>query len=953
MTLRSLFGRTASTLLLLSLAACGGGGSDSTTPATYTIGGAVTGLAAGAQIVLNDNGNDPLTVNANSAFTFAKAVSGNGSYAVTITTQPTGQTCSVANANGAGVTANVTNVNIVCSTVTFTIGGTVTGLAAGQQVTLSNGADAPVILADGSFTFATPVPFNGSYAVTVGTNPTGQTCTVSNASGSGVTDYVSNVAVTCSTNTFSIGGAVTGLAATQQVTLNNNGGDPLIVTADGAFTFGTRVAFNGSYAVTVGTQPTGQTCTVANDTGAGVTANVDTAAVTCSTSTFTIGGTVSGLAAGRQVTLNNNGADPITVTANGAFSFAMPVAFNGSYAVTVGTQPTGQTCSVTTGTGSGVTANVTTANITCSTNTFTIGGTVSGLATGQQVTLFNNGGNARIVNANGAYTFTTPVNYNGSYAVTVNTQPTGQTCSVTTGTGSGVTANVTTANITCSTNTFTIGGTVSGLGASEQVTLHNNGADAKVVNANGAYTFTTAVPYNGTYTVTVNAQPTGKTCTVSNLTGTVTTANVTNVTVSCSTSTYTIGGTITGLVSTQQVTLYNNGGDAKIVNVGTGGTFTFTTPVSYNTSYAVTVNTQPAAEFCRITGGSGSNVTANVTSVSISCRPATVYVTNSTDSTVSQYSVDVDTGALTSLGAAVSTTAASVPRTVAVDPSGRYAYVANESTGDVAQFTIGATGALTAMSPATVAAESSPWGVVVHPSGQYAYVTNKGSDTVSQYSIGSDGKLTAMSTATVASGSHPFRITISPNGLYAYVANFGTGVVPGTTVSQYTFNGTGGLVPMTPSDVTTGSGASGPLSVSIDPAGVYAYVTNYFDNGVRQFTLDGSGGLTAPGATITTGNGPWPVTISPNGLYAYWANTFDDNLTQCFFGALGALDCSAGTVSTSAAAGAEPRFVAVDPSSRFVYATNSFNGAAGNVAQFSIGAVGAAGSGPFSIATTR
>ena len=200
MNLRSLFGRTASTLLMLSLAACGGGGGDSS-PATYTIGGAVTGLASGAQLVLNDNGNDPLTVSANSAYTFAKTVSANGTYLVTITTQPAGQTCSVANFQGAGVTANVANVNITCSNVTHTVAGTVTGLAAGQTVVLNNnGADPTTVSAAGAFAFVAPVAFNGSYAVTVATQPTGQACTVSNGSGSGVVANITNVAVTCSTN---------------------------------------------------------------------------------------------------------------------------------------------------------------------------------------------------------------------------------------------------------------------------------------------------------------------------------------------------------------------------------------------------------------------------------------------------------------------------------------------------------------------------------------------------------------------------------------------------------------------------------------------------------------------------------------------------------------------------------------------------------------------------------
>ena len=207
--------------------------------------------------------------------------------------------------------------------------------------------------------------YDGSYAVTVGTQPIGQTCTVSNGSGSGVTANVTNVTVTCSALTYTVGGTVSGLATGRQVTLRNNGANPTNVTADGAFTFSTRVTYNGSYAVTVGTQPIGQTCTVSNGSGSGVTANVTNVTVTCSALTYTVGGTVSGLITGRRVTLLNNGANPTNVTVNGAFTFSTRVTYNGSYAVTVDEQPIGQTCTVSNGSGSGVKANVTNVKVTC------------------------------------------------------------------------------------------------------------------------------------------------------------------------------------------------------------------------------------------------------------------------------------------------------------------------------------------------------------------------------------------------------------------------------------------------------------------------------------------------------------------------------------------------------------------------------------------------------------
>ena len=261
----------------------------------------------------------------------------NGSYAVTVGTQPIGQTCTVSNGSGAGVTANVTNVTVTCSALTYTVGGTVSGLAAGQQVTLiQQRRQSDERHRQWRLHLQHPRDLQRRLCRHRRHAAHRADLHRSNGSGSGVTANVTNVTVTCSALTYTVGGTVSGLAAGQQVTLNNNGADPTNVTADGAFTFSTPVTYNGAYAVTVGTQPIGQTCTVSNGSGAGVTANVTNVTVTCSALTYTVGGTVSGLAAGQQVTLINNGADPTNVTADGAFTFSTPVTYNGAYAVTVG-----------------------------------------------------------------------------------------------------------------------------------------------------------------------------------------------------------------------------------------------------------------------------------------------------------------------------------------------------------------------------------------------------------------------------------------------------------------------------------------------------------------------------------------------------------------------------------------------------------------------------------------
>ena len=82
---------------------------------------------------------------------------------------------------------------------------------------------------------------------------------------------------------------------------------------------------------------------------------------------YSVGGTLSGLNTGLTVSLNNNGANSLSLSSNGAFKFSALVANNANYAVTVGTQPSGQTCTVSNGAGK-VTANITTVSVSCTAN---------------------------------------------------------------------------------------------------------------------------------------------------------------------------------------------------------------------------------------------------------------------------------------------------------------------------------------------------------------------------------------------------------------------------------------------------------------------------------------------------------------------------------------------------------------------------------------------------------
>ena len=557
----------------------------------YTLGGTVSGLTG--TLVLQNNSGDDLTLTRNGSFTFATQVADGSHYSVSVATQPNGQLCSVSNGSGT-VAGDVTSVSVVCVS-RYTVGGSVSGLS-GTLVLRNNDGDDLTLTSDGGFTFATPVAGGSSYRVSVASQPSGQVCTVSNGNGT-ATGNVTTVGVVC-VSQYTVGGSVSGLSGT--LVLRNNGGDDLTLTGDGSFTFATRVADGSGYSVSVASQPNGQLCSVSSGSGT-ASGNVTTVSVVC-VSQYGIGGSVSGLSG--TLVLQNNGGDDLTLTSDGSFIFATKVGNGSGYSVSVASQPAGQFCNVGSGSGS-VAGNVTTVSVVCA-NQYSIGGSVSSL--NGTLVLQNNGGDDLTLTGDGSFTFATPVTDGSGYSVSVASQPSGQLCSVSNGSGTA-SGNVTTVSVVCA-NQYTIGGSVTGL--SGTLVLQNNGGDDLTLSADGSFAFATPLDSGGSYRVSIASQPGGQSCSVSYGNGTAS-RNVTTVSVSCA-SLHTIGGTVSGLSGT--LVLQNNNGDDLTLS-GSGG-FVFTTPLADGAGYNVTVSSKPTGLYCRVTNGKGA-VAGNVGDVSVSC----------------------------------------------------------------------------------------------------------------------------------------------------------------------------------------------------------------------------------------------------------------------------------------------------------------------------------------------
>ena len=150
--------------LALLLAACGGAGSGSGSggggSSSDTIGGTISGLTASG-LTLAD-GSQTVSPSANAtSFTFPTAVASGTSYSVTVSAQPSGETCSVANGSGT-ISANVTNVQLACAANNLSgtaatgspiAGATVTLVdSTGKQVTVQTAANGQYSLSTSGLT---------------------------------------------------------------------------------------------------------------------------------------------------------------------------------------------------------------------------------------------------------------------------------------------------------------------------------------------------------------------------------------------------------------------------------------------------------------------------------------------------------------------------------------------------------------------------------------------------------------------------------------------------------------------------------------------------------------------------------------------------------------------------------------------------------------------------------
>lgn len=293
---------------------------------------------------------------------------------------------------------------------------------------------------------------------------------------------------------------------------------------------------------------------------------------------------------------------------------------------------------------------------------------------------------------------------------------------------------------------------------------------------------------------------------------------------------------------------------------------------------------------------------------------------------ISMYTIDSSTGTLTRIGTSVAADFGT--GSLAVDPSGRFVYATNWGDGDyggsVSMYTIDATsGALTSTgtvvapcAPPPSPGSCAPWSVAIDPSGMFAYVADEGGfapTSVSLYSVNSaTGSLTFVGLTTATGRAST--VTVDPSGKFAYVGDVSNGF-PGedNNVAIYSINA-GALT-----FVETVAAGLSPISIAIDPFGRFAYVANSDSNDVSMYTINATTGALTSIGPVAVGTNPSCVAVDPTGKFVYVTNSGSNDVSMFTINAATGVLTSAGSL----AAQLSPSSIAIHPSAKYAYVTNS------------------------------
>ncbi len=297
------------------------------------------------------------------------------------------------------------------------------------------------------------------------------------------------------------------------------------------------------------------------------------------------------------------------------------------------------------------------------------------------------------------------------------------------------------------------------------------------------------------------------------------------------------------------------------------------------------------------------------------------------------YAFDFDSsiGTLSPKGLAAETPS---PSWVAIHPSGKFAYAANETGKDstVTAFSLDSkTAKLTQLNQMSALGQD-PCYLSFDKTGKYLFAANYSSGNVVVFPILPDGKLGEHTANVKDAGTlgpnkerqeapHAHWIQVAPNNRFVFVSDLGL-----DAILVYRFDSAKGT--LTPNDPPAGKLApgSGPRHVAFSPSGKFVYVVSELSNTVTAFSFDSAKGTLHEFQIISTlpkdfsgRNDDAEITVHPNGKWLFASNRGHDTI------AVYAVNPSDGSLTSAgefATGGKEPRHFTIDPTGKFLLAEN-------------------------------
>jgi 6-phosphogluconolactonase (cycloisomerase 2 family) len=325
----------------------------------------------------------------------------------------------------------------------------------------------------------------------------------------------------------------------------------------------------------------------------------------------------------------------------------------------------------------------------------------------------------------------------------------------------------------------------------------------------------------------------------------------------------------------------------------------------------------------------------------VAYTPKFAYSTNQGSNSISEWTINDGTGALTTV-AASPIADKNGPRLIAAAPSGAFVYTGN-SNNSISEYNVNATtGALTLVSGSPVKGFGGVSALLADPTSSFLFVLDSGKQVIDMYTISAKtGALIFLSSLSTITQART--LALDPTGNIA--------VVTGSSAVQ-TYLLVKGVLKRWASATTTN-----PLSaVAVDQSSQYILLTESSSKTLLTFPLVPAQDVITLTqlSSVPTGNNPSAILAEPSGKYVYVANSGDGTIS-CY--SLNNLTGALKQIGSAVKAAAGTDSLAASNDGKYLYATDK---AAGLVSIFKINSTGTltaagtatTGTSPTSIVTT-